>query len=45
MDELTIAANLRDVYCDIVALGDDVDERGNIRTPSILVGAMTVASQ
>jgi len=45
VDELTIAANLRDVYCDIVALGDDVDERGNIRTPSILVGGMTVASQ
>ena len=45
VDELTIAANLRDVYCDIVALGDDVAERGNIRTPSILVGGMTVASQ
>jgi PmbA protein len=45
VDEVTIASNLRDVLCDIQCLGDDVDERANIRAPSLLVGAMTVASQ
>ena len=45
VDEVTIASNLRDVFCDVQAIGDDVDERGNIRAPSILVGSMTVASQ
>ncbi len=41
--EVTIAGNLRDIYGRIVALGDDVDVRNNIRAPSILVEAMTVA--
>ena len=41
--ELTIAANLKDVYRNIVALGDDLDARGNVRAPSVLIGNMTVA--
>lgn len=45
VDEVTVASNLRDVFLDIQALGDDVDQRGNIRSPSVLVGSMTVASQ
>ncbi len=45
VDEVTIAANLREAFRDIQAVGDDVDERGNIRAPSLLVGSMTVASQ
>jgi PmbA protein len=45
VDEVTVAANLREVLKDIQCIGDDVDERGNIRAPSILLGAMTVASQ
>ncbi len=43
VQELTIAANLKDVFRDIVALGDDIDIRGNVRTPSVLIGGMTVA--
>ncbi len=43
--ELTIAANLRDVYRDVVAVGDDVDVRGNVRAPSVLIGRMTVAGE
>ena len=31
------------MYGNIVGLGDDVDYRGNIRAPSILVDGMTVA--
>ena len=41
--ELTIAANLKDVYQNIVAVGDDLDVRGNVRAPSVLIGSMTVA--
>jgi PmbA protein len=43
VDEITIAANLKEMLRDIVSLGDDVDMRGNIRTPSMLVGRMTIA--
>ncbi len=41
--ELTIAANLKDLYRNIIAVGDDLDERGNVRAPSVLVAGMTVA--
>ena len=43
--ELTIAANLKDVYRNIVAVGDDLDVRGNVRAPSVLVDGMTVAGE
>jgi PmbA protein len=43
VDELTIAGNLKDMYRGIELIGDDVDERGNIRAPSLLLGAMTLA--
>jgi PmbA protein len=43
VDEITIASNLKDMYRDIVCLGDDLDTRGNIRAPSMLIGAMTLA--
>jgi PmbA protein len=41
--EVTIAGNLKDIYRGIDLIGDDPDERGNIRAPSILVGGMTIA--
>ncbi len=41
--ELTIAGNLKKMYRDIVAIGKDVDDRGGIRTGSILVNEMTIA--
>lgn len=43
VSEVTIAANLRDVFGGIVAAGDDVDERGKIRCGSLLIGEMTIA--
>ena len=43
VEEITIAGNLKDIFSNIVALGDDVDLRTNIRTPSVLVEGMTVA--
>jgi PmbA protein len=43
--EITIAGNLRPMYRNIVALGSDVDLRGGIRTPSVLIGEMTIAGE
>ncbi len=40
--EITIAGNLRDMYRNVVALGDDVDRRGTIQTGSVLVGEMMI---
>jgi PmbA protein len=41
--EVTIAGNLKDMYRDIVDVGNDIDRRGGVRTGSILVGQMTIA--
>jgi PmbA protein len=43
--EFTLAGNLKDMLLNIVALGDDIDERSSIRAPSLLLDAMTVAGQ
>ncbi|HEX7035761.1 MAG TPA: metalloprotease PmbA [Pseudomonadales bacterium] len=44
VDEITIAGNLKDMYHGLELIGDDVDERGNIRTGSLLIREMTIAS-
>ena len=41
--EVTIAGNLRDMYRNIVAVGEDVDRRGSVRSGSILLEEMTIA--
>lgn len=43
VEGVTIAGNLKDMLRQIVAVGNDVDLRGTIRTGSILLEAMTVA--
>ncbi|HSW92815.1 MAG TPA: metalloprotease PmbA [Gammaproteobacteria bacterium] len=43
VEEITIAGNLRDIYANLVEVGADVDQRGNIQTGSILIESMTVA--
>ena len=45
VEEITIAANLRDMFAGIVAVGNDVDRRAQILTGSILLERMTVAGQ
>ena len=45
VDEFTIAGNLRDMLKNIVRMGDDVDMRGNVRAPSLLLAPMTVAGE
>ena len=43
VEEITIAANLKDMFQGIVEIGNDMDMRGNIRTGSILLENMTIA--
>ncbi len=43
VEEITVAGNLKRIFRQIRAVGNDVDARGNIRTGSILVDRMTVA--
>ena len=43
MQEVTIAGNLRDMFAQIVAVGSDLERRGNICTGSVLIERMTVA--
>ncbi len=41
----TIAGQLQEMFANIVALSDDIDERGNIQTGSILLDEMMVAGK
>jgi len=45
VEEITIAANLRDMFHGIAAIGADVDPRSHILTGSILLERMTVAGE
>lgn len=42
VEEITVAGNLRDMFRQIVAVGSDVDTRGNTRTGSVLIENMTI---
>jgi PmbA protein len=43
VEEITIAGNLRDMYKNIVAIGNDIDYRSSILTGSILLENMMIA--
>ena len=43
VEEITVAANLKDMFRNIVSIGNDVDNRGNIKTGSVLIDNMTIA--
>lgn len=43
VDEITIAGNLLQMMTNIPYIGDDLDVRGNMRTPSVLIEEMMVA--
>jgi PmbA protein len=43
VDEITIASNLKDMFKGVVCVGDDLDTRGNIRAPTVLIDRMTLA--
>ncbi len=43
VEEITVAGNLKDMYMNIIDIGNDVDHRGNILTGSVLIETMTIA--
>ncbi|MFT6195407.1 MAG: PmbA protein [Cognaticolwellia sp.] len=43
VDEITIAGKLQDMFAGIIAIGNDTDMRGSIRTGSVIVNQMQVA--
>jgi PmbA protein len=43
VDEITVAGNLKDMFMNIIEVGNDVDVRGNTRTGSVLIGQMMIA--
>lgn len=43
VEEITIAGNLKDMYRGLMAIGNDVERRGNLHTGSIWLREMTVA--
>jgi len=43
ISEITIAGNLRDMFLNLVSVGNDIDRRGNIKSGSILLEEMTIA--
>jgi PmbA protein len=43
--EITIAGNLREMFRNVVAVGNDIDLRGGIRTGSVLLEEMTIAGE
>ena len=45
VEEITIAGNLKDMYKNMVSVGNDIDYRGNIRTGSILIEEMSIAGE
>ena len=45
VQEVTIAGNLRDIFRQIVAIGCDIETRGNVRTGSVLIERMMVAGK
>jgi PmbA protein len=45
VEEITIAGNLKDMFKQIIAIGNDIDYRSNIRTGSILIEKMSIAGK
>lgn len=45
VEEITIAGNLRDMFRHLIAVGSDVDRRGNIQSGSLLIEKMIIAGE
>lgn len=43
VQEITIAGNLKDMFRNLIAVGNDIDRRGNIITGSLLIADMMLA--
>lgn len=45
VSEITIAGNLKDMFKNMVSVGNDIDKRGNILTGSVLVEGLMLAGE
>ena len=45
VEEITIAGNLTEMYKNIICIGNDIDQRGNILTGSVMIDKMIVAGK
>lgn len=45
VNEITIAGNLKDMYKQIITVGNDIETRSNIKTGSILIENMSIAGK
>ena len=45
VEEVTIAGNLNDMFRNVAAVGNKIDDRGNIHSGPILLSKMTVAGE
>jgi PmbA protein len=45
VSEVTIASNLRDMLMSIEAIGSDLEFRGSVASPTLLIGETTVSGQ
>ena len=45
VEEITIAGNLKDMYRNIVAIGNDLSFRGSMAVPTLRVDGMTIAGE
>lgn len=45
VSEVTIAGNLRDMWANIVTIGDDIETRSNIQCGSVLLDSMKIAGE
>jgi PmbA protein len=43
VSEVTIAGNLKDMLLNIEAVADDLEFRGSVASPTLLVGGMTIS--
>lgn len=45
VSEITVAANLKDMFINMRGVGDDIDVRGNVQMGSVLIDSMQVAGK
>jgi PmbA protein len=45
VSEITIAANMRDMLANVAYIGSDLDFRGSVATPTLVIGEMTISGQ
>ena len=43
--EITIAGNLREMFASVIAVGNEIDTRGNVRSGPVQLAEMTIAGE